>query len=104
MLKSFGPVENGVDKAAIKKDVAALRLSYDSNIFGIGSKLFLDKWRAVCPEFTQYFENTWLKQNSQWYNGTVFRMVSTNNGMENLNLIFKRFHTHMCSNIGNRPD
>lgn len=87
-------VDHGVDKGAIKKDLDLLRLAFDDKTFEIGAELFLEKWRKISKEFADYFEATWLRHNSKWYNGAVYRMVTTNNGMENFNGLFKRFHTH----------
>lgn len=88
------PVGNAVNKAEIKKDVSKLRLAYGKRTFEIGCELFLSKWRNTEPEFAKYFEDNWIKHNSYWCNGVVYRMVKTNNGLENWNGILKRFHTH----------
>lgn len=88
------PVETGADKEAIKKDIGRLRLSYDKKTFDTGCQLFLDKWEKFAPMFTQYFDQTWIKQNCNWYNGACIRMVKTNNCIENWNGNLKRYHTH----------
>lgn len=88
------PVTDPRHKADIKKDVFKLRCSYDKATFDKGCQLFLEKWAEYEQDFATYFENTWIRHNSQWFNGASYRMVSTNNGLENWNGGLKRYHTH----------
>lgn len=85
---------DGNDKPHIKKDLATLRLAYDEKTFETGCRLFLAKWEDIQPDFCDYFNNTWLRQNRNWYNGACNRMVKTNIGIENWNGALKRYHTH----------
>lgn len=87
------PVESHVKKDDIKKDFSLLRLAYSKEVFDVGCQLFLTKWRKFSPNFAKYFEDTWMRQNSEWYNGACYRMVSTNNGIENWNGNLKKYHT-----------
>lgn len=73
------PVPPGVDKQSIKRDISSLRLAYSKERFDEGSGLFLDKWKTTAPGFTDYFDSTWLRQNSNFFNGSANRMVHSNN-------------------------
>lgn len=88
------PVDSAANKKEIKKDLSTLRLAYDQRTFETGCVLFLAKYSITEPGFTDYFQNTWLRQNSNWYNGACRRMVSTNNNIEDWNVLLKRFGTY----------
>lgn len=88
------PMGRSINKDAIKKDIGHLRLAYDEKMFRVGCELFAAKWQSNEPDFVQYFDDTWVKHNSLWYNGACDRMVKTNNGLECWNGNLKKYHSH----------
>lgn len=88
------PMVRKVNRVEIKRDISNLRLAYDVNCFQIGCQLFSAKWLNNEPDFVQYFRDTWVAHNSKWFNGACYRMVKTNNALENWNFNLKKYHTH----------
>lgn len=70
-------------------DVDLLQLACDSTVFDSAAEAFLQKW-AKEEKFCDYFDNEWLKQNRNWFEGaTEMRSPSTNNALEAFNRVVK---------------
>lgn len=89
-----GGFNKSENKAIIKNNISSLKLSYTKELFDIGSKLFLKKWKKDEPEFNEYFEQVWLKRNKNWFVEAHFRVPNTNNALEGFNSRMKKYHTY----------
>lgn len=78
---------------AILDDLTKLKLSYNKAKFDVGCKLFLEKWIPLEPIMSQYIDDQWIKHNMNWYNGTVVRTPTDNNGIECFNGKMKLYDT-----------
>lgn len=74
-------------------DVDQLQLSKSPEIFSNSSKLFLKKWRSSSKDLVDYFEQIWLVQHPNWYEGVLKLTPSTNNALESKNKLIKDEHT-----------
>jgi MULE transposase domain len=83
----------GANKNEILDDVDKLQLCESEIVFRTASSLFLKKWNKVEKEFTDYFENEWLKHLDSWYEGYSNFTPSTNNSLEATNKVIKDEHT-----------
>lgn len=81
------------DRAAVLEDIHVLQTSQDPSTFLKASQLFVEKWRSKQPSITAYFEDEWLQQKSEWYEGAGIGYPSTNNGIEGTNAWIKREQT-----------
>lgn len=78
-------------KDKLLRDLDALQLSQDPDIFQRASKLFLEKYEKN-DEFCVYFNNEWLVANRNWYEWacpTGNYAPSTNNALESWNRLLK---------------
>lgn len=74
-------------------DLDKLQLARDQQTFDTASTLFVEKWSKVSKELVKYFEDEWLVQNRNWYEGFRVKTPSTNNGLESKNRLIKDEHT-----------
>lgn len=72
-----------------KEDLNKMHLLYDEKIFDQAAKLFVQKWTDVELNFIQSFENSFIKQNKYWFNGSSYHIPLTNNGTESFNSSLK---------------
>lgn len=90
--RKFDKPEN---EDTIKDDLRQLHLTYNEELFEIGSQLFLQKWSPTELEFTSNFERYYLRRNRNWYNGaTKVKCPKTNNCLERFNGTLKQCQTH----------
>lgn len=82
MAKLTNLVKDKAIQNFILSDVDILQLCQNPDIFDRASKLFLQKYNNY-PEFCVYFDDIWLKENRNWYEGcTAILSPSTNNALE----------------------
>lgn len=62
-------------------------------MFAVASNLFVEKWNAVSNRLATYFEDVYLNENRNWYEGFLHRTPSTNNALESFNNVIKREQT-----------
>ncbi|KAB0790703.1 hypothetical protein PPYR_14849, partial [Photinus pyralis] len=101
VLKNVDSVIRGItEKTEIGRDLHALQLCIDDEVFIIAENLFLKKWESknvtnhqAIKDFINYFKKTWLGINRFWYEGACARFPSTNNGLESINATIKKEHT-----------
>lgn len=75
---------------AILSDVDTLQLSQNPDVFNRASKLFIQKYQKH-KEFVSYFNDEWLVQHRNWYEGcTPIPSPSTNNALESWNSLIKK--------------
>lgn len=84
--RKFNAVAN---KEAFKSDLRKLQLVTNKAWFEIGWKLLSTKWKEAETEFIEYFEDTYIKQNSTWYEGCAENTPKTNNCLETFNRLMK---------------
>lgn len=84
--RKFNIAEN---KERIKSDLRSLQLVSNEAWFEIGWKLCTRKWKEVEPELIEYFENTYIKNNSNWFEGCSMDTPKTNNCVETFNRMLK---------------
>lgn len=82
-------IHDTVKQNTFLSDLATLQLSHSPQIFEFASKLFVTKWRSESNELVTHFENEWLRQNPNWYEGYAIRVPSTNNALESFNRLVK---------------
>lgn len=79
-------LKGSAEKMAILDDMTQLQLSPSEDVFDCMSNLFLEKWTPMKPQFTAYFQKTWLKDsNRNWFEGYAHCSPSTNNALEATN-------------------
>lgn len=78
---------------SFKDDIRSLQLVYDRNLFSVGWKLFARKWKKNEKNFIKYFEDTYIKSNSEWFEGCGDKIPKTNNCAETANRDLKKQHT-----------
>lgn len=54
----------------------------------------MKKWGEEEEDFTEYFEDIYLKRHPNWFNGCVSRAPTTNNCLERFNGTLKQNQTH----------
>lgn len=77
-----------------KEDLQQMHLLYDEKIFDQAAKLFVQKWTDAELNFVQSFENSFIKQNKYWFNGSSYHTPLTNNGTESFNSSLKVHQTY----------
>lgn len=70
-----------------------MQLARSGPIFDAASELFVKKWAKVSKDLVKYFENEWLVQHRNWYEGFRPKTPSTNNALESKNKGIKDEHT-----------
>lgn len=85
-------VKDKEDSESIKSDLRMLQLSQNCQVFVKASKLFIKKWSTKYQRLMEYFEQNWLKQNSNWFEGASPLYASTNNANEATNRWLKDNH------------
>lgn len=85
-------VKDKEDFESIKADLRLLQLSQNFPVFDKASKLFLIKWSTKYQQLMNYFDQNWLKQNSNWFEGASPLYASTNNANEATNRWLKDNH------------
>ncbi|KAI2810354.1 hypothetical protein BLOT_001514 [Blomia tropicalis] len=81
-------------KEKIQADIYKLQLATSPIIFQGASKYFLTKWRKYeeAQSFIKYFENEYLLQRNNWFEGAATGFPSTNNSLEaTISMIKKEF-------------
>ena len=81
------------DSVHLKRDIQALQMCKDGDMFSTASALFIKKWKTMHPAFVSYFQEQWIAKNDMWFRGTVIGQPFTNNSMPSTNWILKREHT-----------
>jgi hypothetical protein len=97
MIKSMRdrPYSDETSKNVFLKDLKSLSKSHSQNHFDASLVLFLAKYR-INPNVSiinalKHFEKFWLTpQNIGWHSGLLPGTVTTNNGLEVTNRIFKK--------------
>lgn len=85
--------ESKVHMSEIKQDISKMKLAYNIDVFNRLAVQFLNKWGNLEDQFADYFEKTWIKRNSNWFNGAAVRTPSSNNALESFNGQLKIHHT-----------
>lgn len=67
-----------------------LMFPWFEGIFDMMTKLFIEKWQQVEPNFVDYFKKEWLGSHSNWFKGAAQYTPSTNNALESHNATIKR--------------
>jgi hypothetical protein len=80
------------NRSLILSDINTLQLSSSPEIFEKAVELFKKKWNTE-QAFLNYFEREWLSDNSNWYEGVMKHVPSTNNALEAFNKVIKDTHT-----------
>lgn len=62
-------LNNHANRDAMREDLRKLKLSYSEDVFNVGSRLFLEKWKASEKDFAENFEATYIKRNRNWFDG-----------------------------------
>lgn len=74
------------NKAKVLDDIRCLQKCSDDVVFGVGSELFVKKWKNSEPQFVEYFEEHWLTaEDKNWFAGAKYFAASTNNALESTN-------------------
>lgn len=84
------PFASKINKALIIDDIRKMQLAPNRNVFEMMSTLFIKKREELEPNFTSYFEATWLGAHSNWFEGAAEYTPSTNNALESHNATIKR--------------
>lgn len=87
------PFASKNSKQLIVDDIRKLQLSQNRTEFEMCSKLFIEKWKGLEPNFVDYFKREWLGSHCNWYEGAADYTPSTNNALESHNAIIKRLIT-----------
>lgn len=74
-------------------DLDRLQLVKTIEIFDVAVQLFMIKWREESVGLIEYFENQWVHQNRNWFEGFAKQTPSTNNALESFNRLIKDNHT-----------
>lgn len=78
--------QNKETKHSIERDIVNLHIASNKDMFEVGVKLFIAKWKATEKEFIAYFQKEWLcPQNRNWFAGAKLLSPCTNNALENFN-------------------
>jgi predicted protein tyrosine phosphatase len=97
MDKNLNKIKDKRARAAIRDDITHLQLCPDEKSFQQATLLFLMKWGSSYEDgvrsFVEYFQSSWIDQNSNWFEGYAPKLPSTNNGLEALNQTIKRQNT-----------
>eukprot|EP01024_Parvocaulis_polyphysoides_P009218 TRINITY_DN12837_c0_g1_i2.p1 TRINITY_DN12837_c0_g1~~TRINITY_DN12837_c0_g1_i2.p1 ORF type:complete len:610 (+),score=28.52 TRINITY_DN12837_c0_g1_i2:103-1932(+) len=95
--KQLIKVKNPDIQQALRKDICDLQLCHSKEVFDEAIQAFFQKWQdSECQgvaTFLEYFDQSWIKHNSFWYEGFAIGVPSTNNGLEATNNIFKKQYT-----------
>ncbi|RNA11778.1 hypothetical protein BpHYR1_001290, partial [Brachionus plicatilis] len=74
----------------MKFDIDNLQLSMTETMFKNASKLFLEKWTKIDPEFAAYMDSAWISSSvNGWFDGRAQGHPVTNNALESNNNIIK---------------
>lgn len=76
------------DRAEILADLDQFQLAKSPEIFDHVVGLFIKKWSSY-PQFTKYFQDEWLNQNRNWYEGAALKSPSTNIALEATNKLIR---------------
>ena len=92
LKQKFKIITNNDLKKLYYKDFKLLQLSYNSSLFKITSKLFLDKWYNFFgfKSINDYVSKSFFNKFCNWYEGFSNFTPSTNNCLEAFNNIIKR--------------
>lgn len=74
-------------------DLDKLQLSRCQHDFDEGAKLFMKKWSEYSVDLIEYFNNTWIEHNKNWFEGYMHQTPSTNNALESFNNVIKKEQT-----------
>ena len=85
---------------ALRSDICKLQICENEAIFNAAFDLFKNKWILEVPDFVEYFENQWFKENKNWYEGFAIGLPSTNNGLESTNDKIKASVDRELNHIG----
>lgn len=88
------PMTHKDSKAAIKADLRKLRYAPSTEAFETACNLFKEKWSTREPAFVDYFAQTWIERNCNWYSGAHYRVPTTNNAMEGYHSGLKMHQTY----------
>jgi hypothetical protein len=97
--KKLKRIKASANKKEILDDVDKLQLCKSEIVFRSASSLFLKKWSKMEKEFTDYFENEWLKILDPWYEGYSIFTPSTNNSLEAANKVIKDMNIHLENDV-----
>lgn len=87
-------VKDDKNRNLMLSDIKMLQLSQSESVFEKASKLLIKKWNKTLPGFTKYFEENYVKQRSNWYEGIAMLSPSTNNTQESTNGKIKLLFTN----------
>lgn len=87
---SFSVKQN---KPLMMNDIRVLHLAYSKEIFDIGCKLFIEKWRGIEEKVVDVFVKSFIKKNNTWYIGSRPRIPKDDNMLENFNGDIKKHQT-----------
>lgn len=85
--QKFNKTEN---KEAIKNDIRSLQKVTSKNLFDIGCKHLVQKWKKKEKEFIEYFDKVYIQTNANWYEGSSDKTPKTNNCLEVFNRLLKQ--------------
>lgn len=89
-VEGYDKFKSKGNKESIISDIEKLQLSPSAGAFQHAVHLFITKWKRKEKDFTEYFERTWVKRNSAWFEGIRHFTPSTNNALECFNGRIKR--------------
>lgn len=83
-----------INRKKVKEDLHNMHVIYDEKIFDEAAKLFVKKWIEDEQDFVQMFENSFIKQNKNWFYGVSHQTPIHNNHTESFNSSLKVHQTH----------
>lgn len=87
-------IKDVTTRKLVLRDIKILQLSQSKETFQKGSELLIAKWNTKQPAFMKYFEDNFVKQRSNWYEGFSMLSPSTNNALESTNGKIKLLFTN----------
>lgn len=84
------PFTSKNNKQLILDDIQKMQVAPNRPTFEMMSKLFIEKWKTMEPDFAAYFQKEWLGAHCNWFEGAAEYTASTNNGQEGHNAVIKR--------------
>lgn len=87
-------VKDEKKRKQVLSDIKTLQLSQSKEVFDEASKLLINEWKEKTPEFIKYFEENYILQRSNWYEGIAMLSPSTNNALESTNGKIKLLFTN----------
>lgn len=76
---------NQDNKELMKQDIRELQFLCSEQFFDIGSRLFVQKWKAKEQQAVEQFQKSFIDHNKYWFEGSLWTVPKTNNALESFN-------------------